>query len=88
MITSVAFDQCTHCWQQLMHNTFITQAPYLGEDRHSGFIVSWFNLWTSGSLGGVILRFILNLALMTVFCVNCKLKQNTYMFPADYIVGM
>ena len=40
--TSIAFDQCTHCWQQLMHKTFITQTLNLGEGMDSGAIVAWF----------------------------------------------
>ena len=60
-----------------MHKTFVTLAPYLGEGRDSGALVPWFYF------GPVVHKesfkgFILILALVTVFSVSSKLKQNTY----------
>ena len=74
--TSVVFDKCTHCWQQIMHYTFITPVPDLGEGMDSGAIVPWFYFWTSGSKGGVVLSFYSNFSSDDSVCF--KLKQNTY----------
>ena len=63
-----------------MHKTFVTLTPDLGECRDGGAIVPCFYFWTNGSLGGVVLRFYLILALVpiSVFSDSLKLKQNTY----------
>ena len=67
--------------EKLMHKTFVTLTPDLGECRDSGAIVPCFCFWTNGSLGGVVLRFLSNiLALVpiSVFSDSLKWKQTTY----------